>query len=205
MSGLWPFSLHRKKGDRKGDSERHSFPLCAVPSPDQPPVHLTAHPGRSPAQIASYALRTSGTSRTSPGSEHAGVLQVHLPRSPRRRMSSPVPVALVGVRVVRVAGYCLPSEPVRFSGLGILELADTSATVEAATAHIFAIASLVSPPNSRRAISTHRRLSAVNPAPRLWRRVRPGHVRRRSAGHRGSGHPSAGRFHAPIQGGASAG
>ena len=37
------------------------------------------------------------------------------------------------------------------------------------------------------------------------RRHRPGHVRRRSAGHRGSGHPTSGRFRAPIQGGASAG
>jgi len=44
------------------------------------------------------------------------------------------------------------------------------------------------------------------PSPRpLWRRVRPGHVRRRSARHRGSGHPAGGIFRAPIQGGASAG
>ena len=89
----------------------HPLPPDSPVNDDLPPALVPIHPGRSPAQIASYALRTSGTSRTSPGSEHASVLQVHLPRSPRRRMSGkmsgrmscPVPVALVAVRVVRVA------------------------------------------------------------------------------------------------------
>lgn len=36
------------------------------------------------------------------------------------------------------------------------------------------------------------------------RRHRPGHVRRRSAGHRGIGHPASGIFHAPIVGPAGA-
>ena len=49
-------------------------------------------------------------------------------------------------------------------------------------------------------------LAASLPSPRQHgRRHRPGHVRRRSARHRGSGHPAGGIFRAPIQGGASAG
>ena len=109
---------------------------------------------RTPAPVSSpLPCRTPTTSRTP--SRRRGCRRR---TSPYVRASSSSGV--VGLRVARVAGYCLPSAPVREVGTVPTSTGRIESTKWLDTPHSSAIARLESPPNSLTAISTHRRLSA---------------------------------------------